>query len=183
MQSHCLPCQLEHRADPFFGIESGMRGAALDFDRKHAGSLPRCLHSPAARRWFQNQYRARLFRFRFDQTAAAGTAAFFIAGQENGDWRFRLFAGRFAGAQDFECQRAIGLHIKDARSKDSISFDPPRALFDRTTGMNGVCMAEDHDWCAPGAVERADQNMITKAWSSDLLKRANSVNGMGDIGK
>ena len=84
-----------------------------------------------------------LARLGFDELPSRKTSRFLVAGQQH-HHRAPGTEARFdAGANNFKRQRAVGLHIENARAVRPIGFDTPGPLPQRTARVNGVGVPQD----------------------------------------
>ena len=83
--------------------------------------------------------------------------------------RFGVSTSRGAGPYYFNGERAVGLHIENARPVRSVAFDAPGALAQRTEWMDGVGMAQNDDRLFARIAERSYSQMFSVVFAGNAL--------------
>src|SRR5258706_8294679 len=146
MQPLSLARQSENRTGASLGFQTGMCRTATRLDRKDPGSLTTSLCATANSGRFEHQYGMRAARCGFNELFSSAASSFFITSQQQHNRTFGSETSSHAGLQQFNREGAVGLHIKYTWSIGAIPFQPPGALPQRVTWMNGICMAQNDNW-------------------------------------
>src|SRR5207302_3749020 len=80
-----------------------------------------------------------------DDVAGRWRADLFVRREQHGDRQRRRERGAGQLPDCLECEVVAALHVEDARAVAFVAFAPPRQLFQRADGMDGIEMACDQN--------------------------------------
>jgi hypothetical protein len=165
-----LPGHFENRAGALLRFKACVSRASSGFERKYSSSLATRLNTAATRGRFNHQDRSSSFCLGFNQTSPTEASLFFVTSEEQHDRVARRKIQSRTRPDRLDRQSAIRLHVKNAWTVGSITFNSPGSFSQRPAWMNGIGMAQDDNWLSSSisVAERFDPQVlaIIFSWNS-----------------
>jgi len=138
--------QFVNGVDAFLGSEAGVRGAAVNDQLGFADSFARRFQQAArAEGGFEDEDRVAAPRFGFEEFAGRFAADLFVGGPQENE---ALAEGRLCFAECLQGEKRLNdsrFHVESSRAVGFAGGDTERHLLKRSSGIDGVVMAQNEE--------------------------------------